>query len=69
MLDKIHSKDEDGKMLRTLQNYDQFWQTLDADIGDKVESYQKEMKAIHKVKKNAIQYCTKELRGEELASE
>ena len=54
MLDKIHSKDEDGKMLRTLQNYDQFWQTLDADIGDKVESYQKEMKAIHKVKKNAI---------------
>ena len=69
MLEKIHSKDEDGQKLRKLASFEQFWSTLDGDIEDKLQSYQKEMKAIHKVKKNAIQYCTKELRGEELASE
>ena len=42
---------------------------MEVDVNERVESYQKEMLAIHKVKKNTIQFCMKELRNEELGSE
>lgn len=69
MLDKLHGKDVDGKKLRALQQYDQFWQNFEVDVNERVETYQKEMLAIHRVKKNTIQFCMKELREEELGSE
>lgn len=38
-------------------------------MSEKIDYYQKEMKSVHRVKKNTIKYCMKELRDEELASE
>jgi len=69
MLDKLHARDVDGQKLRALQQYDQFWQTLEADVNERVESYQKDMREIHRVKKNTVHFCMHALRNEELASE
>lgn len=69
MLDKIHAEDADGKKLKRMSQFDQHWQTFEGEVIEKVETYQKDMKNIHKIKKNTIMYCMKELRGEEIASE
>ena len=69
MLDKLHARDLDGQKLRKLQQYENFWSTFEADVNEKVEGYQKDMKAIHKVKKNTIMFCMQALRSEELSSE
>ena len=42
---------------------------MEVDVNERVESYQKEMLAIHRVKKNTVMFCMKELRNEELGSE
>ena len=69
MLDKILADDPDGQKLKILSQFDQFWQTFEAEVNEKIEGYQKDMKVVHRIKKNTILFCMKELRGEELDSE